>query len=329
MKKNTTDDSDRPSRNDDIVSDIQGIADGVRRRVLDHVIRSNGGYLSQALSSAEILATLYRAVMKLGPVTKPILPLPFPGVPSRSNREYFTGASFNGPPSPINDRFILSPAHYALALYALLVETERMTESGLADFNRDGSSVEMIGAEHSPGMEVTSGSLGQALSQAAGIALGRRRKGDTGKVWVFMSDGEFQIGQTWEAIEFLAHHRPGNIGIYVDVNGQQCDGRVDSVMTIDPLDKRIDAFGGSSRIVNGHDISALIDAGSLPDDGRPLVVLCITDPCRGIEIFRGNAPKFHYLRFKSGEEKERYEKVLETWKGRLNLPGGELNSKQE
>jgi len=99
-----------------------------------------------------------------------------------------------------------------------------MHEKGLEQFNRDGSTVEMIGGEHSPGMEVMSGSLGQGLSQAAGIAMARRLKGETGRVWVFMSDGEFQIGQTWEAIQTISFYKLDNICVYVDVNGYQCDG---------------------------------------------------------------------------------------------------------
>ena len=82
-----------------------------------------------------------------------------------------TGADFNGGVSPDRDRFILSPTHYSLVLYAALVETGRMAPDGLLEFNQDGSSVEMIGAEHSPGMEVMTGSLGQGLGQAAGMAL--------------------------------------------------------------------------------------------------------------------------------------------------------------
>jgi transketolase len=290
-------------------------AHALRRRVLSHVIAHNGGYLSQALSSAEILSALYMRIMKLDPLDTPLIPEPFHGVPSQSNSAYTTGAAFNGKKSPDNDRFILSPVHYALALYALLVENGRMAESGLDDFNKDGSSVEMIGAEHSPGMEVTGGSLGQALSQAIGIALGRRIKGEQGRVWVFMSDGEFQIGQTWEALQFASYHKLGNLGIYVDCNGQQCDGRTESVMSIDPLDSRCEAFGAHVHSVDGHNVRELIAPSEEPSRGKPLVVMAFTDPCRGVEILRKRAPKLHYLRFASPEEKSEYEKVLASWEG--------------
>ena len=120
----------------------------VRRRVLEHTVRHNGGNLSQACSAAEILATLYGHLMRLDPSTAPPIPPPFTGTPG-SPAATASGAAYNGPRAPHLDRFIMSPVHYALVLYAVLVETGRMAEAGLLQFNRDGSTVEMIGAEHS------------------------------------------------------------------------------------------------------------------------------------------------------------------------------------
>jgi transketolase len=185
-----------------------------------------------------------------------------------------------------------------------------MREEARLEFNRDGSSVEMIGAEHSPGMEVMTGSLGQGISQAAGIAWARRRKGEKGRNWIFMSDGEFQIGQTWEALQCLSYYGLDNVGIYVDVNGQQCDGTVESVMRIDPLGKRLEAFGARVFIVDGHDPDELAKPAQLQPDGRPLAVLALTNPCRGLPLLEQNRPRLHYLRFKSAEEKERYRREL-------------------
>jgi len=292
------------------ILEAKRVARGIRKRVLQHTLRHNGGYLSQACSSAELFATLYLNVMHLGPVGKPLVPKPFPGVPGPGNLSYFTGAEFNGPPAPDTDRFVLSPAQYALVLYAALIETGRMAPEGLEQFNRDGSSVEMIGAEHSPGMEVTTGSLGQGLSQAAGMAWARKRKGETGRIWVFMSDGEFQIGQTWECIESLSHHKLDNLGIYVDVNKQQCDGTVKSVMTLDPLDERLRSFGASVHVVNGHDPVALASPAKVPTGGKPLVVLADTCPYEGLPFLSACAPKFHYVRFKKPEDRVPFEKAL-------------------
>jgi transketolase len=290
---------------------VRQVAAAVRRRVLDHTLRHNGGYLSQACSSAEILATLYLRVMNVGPSQGPLVPHPFPGVPGPGNPASFTGASYNGRKSPELDRFIFSPVHYALVLYSVLIEVGRLAENALEQFNQDGSTVELIGAEHSPGHEVTAGSLGQAISQAGGIALARRLKGDTGRVWVFMSDGEFQEGQTWEAFQALSHYRLGNLGVYVDKNGQQCDGAMSDVMTIEPLADRLRAFGAEVHEVDGHDPDALAaPADRPPTADRPLVVIAQTDPCRGIELLRQRAPKLHYVRFKNQEEFEQMQRLL-------------------
>lgn len=292
------------------MEETQQVADRIRQRVLDHVLRNDGGYMSQACSSAEIFAMLYTRVLRLGPSTAALEPRPFGGVPGTPGAQFFSGGEYNGPHTPDHDRFIFSPAHYALVLYTTLIEVGRMAEAGLEQFNADGSTVEMIGAEHSPGVETTTGSLAQALSQAAGIAMARKLRGDEGDVWVMMSDGEFQEGQTWEAIAAASWYELDNLKVVVDVNRQQCDGPMDSVMSIDPLPERIEAFGGRARAVDGHDLHAL-DAAMRADTDRPLFVLAQTDPVRGLPIFAERSPTFHYLRFASSEERDRYQAAYE------------------
>jgi transketolase len=296
---------------DDWQSTVRATAHRIRCRVLGHTLRHDGGYLSQACSSAEILATLYGRVMRLGPSQAPPLPRPFPGVPGPNNPHAFTGAAYNGPRHPHLDRFIFSPVHYALPLYAALIEVGRLAPEALEHYNRDGSTMELIGAEHSPGHEVTAGSLGQALSQAGGIALARRLRKETGRVWVFMSDGEFQEGQVWEAVAAMAHHRLANLGIYVDANGQCCDGRVDAVMEMEPLGQRLRAFGADVYEVDGHDPDALATPAGRPPSGKPLAVLARTDPTRGMPLLRRRAPRLHYLRFRNDDERQAYQQLLD------------------
>lgn len=303
----------KSDKNNTWQAEIQEAANNIRKRVLLHTINNNGGYMSQACSAAEIIAAMYLKIMNIGESVAPMNPLPFAGVPGPDQPGAFTGAGYNGPVAPDLDRFILSPSQYALVVYAALVELGRMSEAGLAQFNQDGSTVEMIGAEHSPGMEVMTGSLGQGISQGAGIAMARKLKGESGRVWIFMSDGEFQSGQTWEAIQAMAYHKLDNIGIYVDVNGQQCDGTVTSVMNIDPLDKRLKAFGARVCMVDGHDIEALVKPARMKPNGKPLIVLAYTDPCRGLERLKTRAPRLHYLRFNNEEERQQYAAVLNAW----------------
>ena len=295
--------------------EILTAADGIRRRVMEHTIKNNGGYLSQACSSAEIFATLYLRVLNIGEVKRPLVPGRFPGVPGPGNTGYFTGAAYNGPKSEAYDRFFLSPSQYSLVLYAALIEVGRMAPKGLDQFNKDGGVVEMIGAEHSPGMEIMTGSLGQGISQAAGIAMARKLKGETGRVILFMSDGECQSGQFWEAVQAMAYHKLDNMLAYVDINGYQCDGKVETVMQTEPMDKRLEAFGAKVFRIDGHDVAALAALGQLKPDGRPTFILCDTDACRGIDILQERIPKMHYVRFNSAEEKDKYEQALKSMQG--------------
>ncbi len=291
--------------------EIARVALGIRRRVLRHTLDNSGGYLSQACSSAETLATLYGKLMRLEPSVGAAVPRPFPGVPGPDNPEYFTGAAYNGPQRPDLDRFFFSPVHYALVLYAALIETGRLGEQGLDHFNKDGSTVELIGAEHSPGHEVTAGSLGQCLSQAAGIAWARRRRGDAGHNWVYMSDGEFQEGQTWEAFAAMEFHKIDNLTVVVDANGQQCDGPMNGVGGVEPLADRLRSFGAVPVEVDGHDVEALVAAALTVHTGKPLVLIARTDPCHGIDALRTRGPKLHYVRFKDDEERAIYRSILE------------------
>lgn len=295
----------------DWIAEARRVARGIRRRVLHHTLVNHGGYLSQACSSAEILAALYTRVLRIGPSEAPAIPLPFAGVPGADNPDAFTGAAYNGPRGPDLDRFIFSPVHYALVLYSTLIEVGRLDRAALDQFDTDGSTVELIGAEHSPGHEVTAGSLAQAASQASGIAMARKLRGDTGRVWVFMSDGEFQEGQTWEMLAAAAHHRLGNLAMFVDANGQQCDGPMDRVMTIEPLRARLESFGAEVAEVDGHDLEALVTAAESDLSDRPRVVLARTDPCRGIERLRTRAPRLHYVRFATEAERQLYQQDLD------------------
>ena len=275
-------------------------ARGIRRRTLELTIERNGCYLSQALSAAEILATLYSKVLYLGDSLAPKIPAPLKGVPGQGIH-FGEGADYNGPRSAEYDRFLISPAHYAVAIYAALVEAGRLAPEGLKQFNSDGSTVEMIGAEHSPGFELTTGSFGQAVSQAGGIALARKLRNESGRVFVFMSDGELEEGQTWEAVQALAFYKLDNVIVYVDVNGQQVDGLTKDVMNIEPIDARLTGFGASAVKVDGHDVEALANAVDQKEKNKPLFILCYTNPAEGIPMLEKRKPHLHFVRFKDDE----------------------------
>lgn len=284
----------------------EDIALGIRRRVFEHAMRNNGGYLSQACSAAEQLAWLYNEELNLGAPTLPMIPKPFEGVPHADNPNYHTGAGYNGPFEPDLDRLFIAPAHYALVAYATLIEVGRMAPEGLEMFNKDGSSVEMIGAEHSPGMEVHNGTLGIGLSTAAGLAWGRKKRGEKGKVWVYMSDGEVQEGQTWEAIQCCAHHKIDNVKAIMDVNRQQCDGAMSSVMEVGDLKAKMEQFGAKVVWVDAHKLDDIREAARTPHRGQPLIILANSSPYRGMPTLMERFPRLHYVRFKSEEERARY-----------------------
>ena len=281
------------------------IALGIRRRVYEHAMRNNGGYLSQACSAAEQLAWLYNEALTLGEPTLPMIPKAFEGVPSADNPDYHTGAGYNGPAAPDLDRLFIAPAHYALVAYATLIEVGRMAPEGLEMFNQDGSSVEMIGAEHSPGMEVHNGTLGIGLSTAAGLAWGRKRRGENGKTWVFMSDGEVQEGQTWEAVQACAHHGV-EVKAIMDVNDQQCDGAMSSVMEVGDIRSKFINFGAACVEVDAHDLTAIRDAASETHSGKPLIILARSNPFHTMSILEERFPRLHYVRFKSEDERARF-----------------------
>lgn len=285
-------------------SKVEEAAAAVRKRVLGLTIERDGCYLSQALSSAEILTTLYLHTLNLGPSVAPEIPGEFSGVPaSASGMTAGYGGRYNGAKTGEHDRLIFSPAHYAVVIYAVLVETGRLAAEAFETFNLDGSSMEMIGAEHSPGFEMTTGSFGQALSQAGGVAMARRLQGDTGRVVVFMSDGEFEEGQTWEAFQCLAHHKFGTVNVVVDVNGQQVDGLTRDVMNIEPLSTKLTGFGATVATVDGHDPEAIhLALQQDRDAGKPHVVLCYTDTARGMPLLEERKPHLHYVKPRNDAE---------------------------
>jgi transketolase len=126
-----------------------------------------------------------------------------------------------------------------------------------------------------------------------------------------MSDGEFQSGQTWEAAQALAHYKLDSVGVYVDVNGQQCDGKMTEVMNIEPLAARLEAFSARVAVVDGHDVDALAAPAALKPDGRPLFVLAYTNPCAGMPFLQARRPQWHYVRFKDDQERQQFCSFLE------------------
>ena len=242
-------------------TEIQQAANNIRKHVLKLTIEKGGNYLSQACSSAEILASLYLEILNLSKCEVPdLMPGLFPGAPSRQNMDYLKGSTFHGSTKAPYDRFFVSPAHYASTLYSALIEAGRLNEKALEQFNSDGFAMEMIGANHTPGFETAAGTLAQTISTACGVAHARKMRNEPGKIVVFMSDGEMQEGQVWEALQTASHYKLDNVIVYIDINGRQVEGTTESNMNIEPLDKRVESFGATSLTINGNNIDQLLDS---------------------------------------------------------------------
>ena len=297
------------------LTQAEELANDIRARVIELTLQNDGCYLSQALSSADILAALYARVMQLEPLASPMDAPDFVGVPGAIGGSSPSGGRFHGEQTPSSDRFLISPAHYAVAIYAALEAVGRLRDGELKTCNTDGSTLEMIGAEHSPGFELTTGSFGQALSQSAGIAFSRKLRGDSGRTFVFVSDGELEEGQTWEGVQAAAMYHLENLYMFVDVNGQQVDGNTKDIMNIEPIDQRFEAFGWNVRRVNGHDIAEIANAvEELGEQAGPSVVLCDTNSAQGVPYLDKYKPNLHYVRPRSEEDSAALRQALQDLK---------------
>ena len=212
------------------------------------------------------------------------------------------GSLYNGPTKAPYDRFFLSPAHYACTLYCTLFAVGRVSETGIERFNKDGWIFEQIGAEHSPGFETTAGSLAQTISVACGHAHARKLKGEEGTIWCFMSDGELEEGQLWEAVQAAAFYKLDNFVLVCDINGQQIEGPTKEIMNTQPLYDRFTAFGAKTVEIDGHDIQAIKDACRTAHPGQPLVVLCNTKPTHGMPFLDHRTERLHFVNVKTPEQ---------------------------
>ena len=192
------------------------------------------GYIAQALDIADVLAVAYFHAMRY-----------------RSEDPAWEG----------RDRFLLSNGHYAIALYAALIEAGIIPEAELTNYGFDDSRLPMSGmASYTPGMEMSGGSLGLGLSIAVGMCLGLKRKGSDSRVYTLFSDGELDEGSTWEAMMSAAHYRLDNLIAVVDVNNQQADGPSGQMMGFEPLADKLRAFGWFVQRIDGNDLDAVVAA---------------------------------------------------------------------
>ena len=237
----------------------------LRLDVLEEVFSAQSGHPGGALSSAEIFTWLYNKELNLDPAQ---------------------------PRWPDRDRFVLSKGHSSPGLYAALARRGFFDPALLPTFRKSGSILQgHPDMKKIPGVDMTSGSLGQGVSAACGMALAAKLDGASWRVYTLLGDGEMEEGQVWEAAMFAAHKKLDNMCWIVDSNGLQIDGRVEDVAGPGPLDKKFEGFGFHVLKVDGHDFDALgaAFAAARAEKGRPTVILASTVKGKGVSFMEDQA----------------------------------------
>lgn len=250
----------------------------LRRHCIEMIGRAQSGHPGGSLSAADIVAVLYFHKMKHNP---------------------------KKPKDPDRDRFVLSKGHAAPVLYAALAECGYFPVEELATLRQLDSRLEgHPDMKKIPGVDITSGSLGQGLSAANGMAIAGKIDGRDYRVFVVIGDGESQEGMIWEAAMFAGHHKLNRVTAIVDYNNLQIDGHVSDIVDVQPLKDKWQAFGWHVLEVDGHDVialdTAIKEAGMMRT--KPTAIIARTVKCKGVSFmenkvdFHGKAPNEDELR---------------------------------
>ncbi len=244
------------------------LAKKIRRLSLDMVHRTNASHIGGAFSVADILAVLYSDILKYDPRD-----------PKWSKR----------------DRLLYSKGHSCTSLYAVLMECGFYTSEVLDTFSQNGSSFTTHVNHNVPGVELSTGSLGHALSVGCGISFAGKLKRSDFHTYVILSDGELDEGSNWEAILFAGHHKLNNLTVIVDYNKIQSLGSVNEVMNLEPLGDKFSSFGWDCQEIDGHHHPSIFEAlkKDRKDDSKPFVMLAHTVKGKGVD-FMENQLLWHY-----------------------------------
>jgi transketolase len=274
---------------------LQNISREIRCSVVSMVSDAKVGHIGGSLSITDILVALYFRIMDINP---------------------------SDPEWGDRDRLVLSKGHAATALYSTLAARGFISKESLKSFGCINSNYQVHPDKRKiPGIEASTGALGQGLSIGIGIALAARLNKKKYHTYVILGDGESQEGQVWEAAMFAAHYGLNNLTAITDKNNVQLMGNVPDIMGIDPLDKKWSAFGWDVIEINGHDFGQIIDSleRAKKSVDKPVMIIANTVKGKGVS-FMQNTCKWHGS-VPTGEE---YEKAIaELNKPYANVPGGE------
>ena len=245
--------------------ELQKIANEVRKDIVTAVHAAKAGHPGGSLSAAELFTYLYFEELNIDP---------------------------KDPAKPDRDRFVLSKGHTAPGLYAALAERGFFPKEDLPTLRHVGSYLQGHPDMKSvPGVDMSSGSLGQGISAAVGMALAAKIYGDDYRVYTLLGDGEIQEGQVWEAAMLAAHHNLDNLVVIVDNNNLQIDGEIDKVNSHYPIDEKFEAFRFHVINIDGNDFDQ-IDAAfkeARTVKGQPTAIIAKTMKGKGVSFMENNA----------------------------------------
>jgi len=243
-------------------------ANAVRRHIIEMVYAAGSGHPGGSLSATDIIVTLYFKLMNYDP---------------------------DNPEWEDRDRFVLSKGHAAPALYATLAELGVFPVDELLTLRKVGSRLQgHPDMRKIPGIEASTGSLGQGLSIANGMALAAKLDRKLYNVFVMLGDGEIEEGQVWEAAMFASHYKLDNLIAFLDRNRLQIDGETEQVMSIEPIADKWKSFGWEVREINGHDFKEIIEAVEWAKQvrGKPAMIIAHTVKGKGVSFMEGSV-HFH------------------------------------
>ena len=265
--------------------ELQKIANEVRKDIVTAVHAAKAGHPGGSLSAADLFTYLYFEEMNVDPKD-----------PKKADR----------------DRFVLSKGHTAPGLYSVLAERGYFPKEDLKTLRHLGSYLQgHPDMKHIPGVDMSSGSLGQGISAAVGMALSAKLSNESYRVYTLLGDGEIQEGQVWEATMFAGFRKLDNLVVVVDNNGLQIDGKVDEVCSPYPIDKKFEAFNFHVININGNDMEEIRNAFAEAKKvkGMPVAIIAKTTKGKGVS-FMENQVGWHG----KAPNDEQYEQAMEELK---------------
>ena len=244
-------------------NNLNVIAKNIRRSIVEMIYESKSGHPGGSLSCTDIMTYLYFEKMNI---------------------------NVQNPKDENRDRFVMSKGHAAPALYAVLAEKGFFPKEELMSLRKIGAMLQgHPDAKKIPGVDVSTGSLGQGISNAVGMALGLKHKKSKSKVYAILGDGEIQEGLVWEAAMAAGHYKLDNLVAILDYNGLQIDGKNEDVMTISPVDDKFESFGWNVVVCDGHDYEDIDRAFGQTVEGKPTMIIAKTVKGKGVSFMENEA----------------------------------------